>query len=87
MLLLINDRNKDSKRPVNAECTLIVQPDGVRLIIRDSDVIFDITDTGAKADSFRQFVVSNLMVSHESKLYMVTTGYNRNEFFFSRENN
>ena len=86
VLLLINERNKDSKKPVNAECTLIVQPDGVRLIIRDSGVIFDITDEKAKADSYRQYVVSNLMVNHEAKLYMVTTGYNRNEFFFSREN-
>ena len=87
VLLLINERNKDSKKPVNAECTLMVQPDGVRLIIRDSGVIFDITNEKAKADSYRQYVVSNLMVNHEAKLYMVTTGYNRNEFFFSRENN
>jgi hypothetical protein len=85
--LLINERNKDSKKPVNAECTLMIQPDGVRLIVRDSGVIFDITDEKAKADSYRQYVVSNLMVNHEAKLYMVTTGYNRNEFFFSRENN
>ena len=54
VLLLINERNKDSKKPVNAECTLMVQPDGVRLIIRDSGVIFDITNEKAKADSYRQ---------------------------------
>ena len=84
-LMLIMDRNKASKKAIKAECTVITQSDGVSLILRDSGEIFDITDTDSDVDSFRQYIVSNLMVSHEVKLYMTTTGYNRNEFFFSSE--
>ena len=83
MLMMICEKNSGSKTPLNAECTIIREADGVRIIIRDSGVIFDITDTDGSIDSFRQYIVSNLMLNQDRKLYMTTTGYNRNEFFFS----
>ena len=83
MLMLILEKNAGRKKPLYAESTLIIEPDGVRLILRDSGVIFDITDSDVKVNSFRQFIVSSLMISLEHKAYMTTTGYNRNELFFS----
>ena len=80
MLMLILEKNPDTK--VSAECTIIVEPTGIRLILRDSGKIFDITDEDSLVDSFRQYVISNLMVAHDSKAYLTTTGYNRNELFF-----
>ncbi|MDO5134024.1 MAG: hypothetical protein Q4D81_13755, partial [Eubacteriales bacterium] len=71
-------------RRLRAECTLIVDPSGVRVILRDSGVIFDITDDDAIASSFRQYVVANMMAAQENKAYLVTTGYNRTELFFSQ---
>lgn len=82
VLLLVKDQNKTSKKPICAECTLIIQKNGVKLIIRDSGVIFDITDTDGDVDSFRKYIVSNLMINMNNSLYMITTGYNRSEFFF-----
>ena len=83
MLMLILEKNAGRKKPLYAECTLIIEPDGVRLILRDSGVIFNITDSDAKVNSFRQFIVSSLMIALEHKAYMTTTGYNRIELFFS----
>ena len=84
VLMLILDKNRKAKKPVRAECTLIAGQEGLSLIIRDSGEIFDFTDTDRYVDSFRQYIVSTLMISQDVKLYMTTTGYNRNEFFFSR---
>lgn len=83
MLMLILEKNAGRKKPLYAECTLIIEPDGVRLILRDSGVIFNITDSDAKVQSFRQFIVSSLMISLEHRAYLTTTGYNRTELFFS----
>ena len=84
--MLVMNRNKASKKVVDAECTIITQSDGIRLVFRNTGEIFDITDVDSKVDSFRQYFVSNLMFNQEEKLYMTTTGYNRNEFFFSPAN-
>ena len=81
MLMLILEKNPDRKK-LEAECTIIIEPDGVRLILRDSGVIFDITDEDALADSFRRYVAANLMANLKTKAYITTIGYNRNELFF-----
>lgn len=80
MLMLI--REKNGEKIVFAECTILVEPEGVRMILRDSGRLFDITEADARADSFRQYVVAALMLAHEYKAYLITTGYNRNELFF-----
>lgn len=85
VLMLIIDKNEGAKKPVHAECTIITEPKGVKLIIRDSGRLFDITDADIPVDSFRQYVVSSLMLNQNEKMYMITTGYNRNEFFFSNQ--
>lgn len=67
-----------------ADFAVIAEDDGVRVILRDSGAIFDITDADAKVESFRRYVVSNLMLRQDRKLYLTTTGYNRNELFFKK---
>ena len=86
VLMLILDKNEETKKTIRAECTLLSRPDGIMLILRDSGVIFDFTETDVHVDSFRQYIVSTLMMKQELKLYLTTTGYNRNEFFFKRTN-
>ena len=83
LLLLIREKNKGSKKELLAECTLILDPDRVRLILRDSGMIFDITDEDARPDSLRQYLVANMIGSLDVKTYIVTTGYNRNELVFT----
>ena len=88
MLLLIMEKNAGSKASkVSAECTIIFEPSGTRLILRDSGILFDITDEDSPVSSFRQYLVSRLMVTHDQKAYMTTTGYNRNELFFEKAAN
>ena len=78
------DKTKHGKK-IHAECTLMIEPNTVRIILRDSGIIFDITDADARVSSFRQFFVASVMERHRSKAYLTTTGYNRNEFAFPRE--
>jgi len=85
ILMLIKEKNSGAKKEVSAECTLILNNSNVRVIFRDSGVVFDVSDSDALPDSFRQFIVANMMESHRNKIYMVTTGYNRIELDF-REN-
>ncbi len=82
ILMLIKEKNSNFKREISAECTLILTDTGVQLIFRDSGIIFDISDSNALPDSFRQFIVANMMEAHQNKIYLVTTGYNRIELDF-----
>lgn len=82
MLMLILQKNKEADKTVNVECTLMLLDDSVRMIIRDSGIIFNLTDSDTLPDSFRQYIVSNMINALDNKAHIRTTGYNRNEFFF-----
>ena len=83
LLLLIISRNEHSgKKKLYAELTIMLENEGVRMILRDSGIIFDLTDEDVKLGDFRQYVVANIMNSLSFKANILTTGYNRNEFFF-----
>ena len=56
----------------------------VRMILRDSGILFDVTDADSLPDSLRQYVVARMMVAHDKKAYLTTTGYNRIELFFTK---
>lgn len=83
LLLLIMQKNEGSRKKVIAECTLILEEAGVRLILRDTGKIFDITDHDARPDSIQQYLVANMMNALETKTYLITTGYNRTELIFT----
>ena len=80
--MLIKEKNADAKKPILAECTLITEDDGVRLILRDSGVIFDLSDTDATVNSFLQYSVANMINAIDSTVYITAAGYNRNELYF-----
>ena len=82
MVNLIGEKNGPGANQLTGECTLIMEEEGVRLILRDTGKIFDITDENAVIDSFRQYFVSSLIKVIDYKIYVATTGYNRNEFYF-----
>ena len=84
MLMLILEKNKAGG--VLVECTLILEEEDVRMILRDTGLIFDLTDDDALPDSFRQYVVANMTSVLDNKVHLVTTGYNRHEFVFPVDN-
>ena len=61
-----------------AEYSLLYDKDSVRLIIRDSGRIFDITDPDLQVKGLSSFVISGLLNAQKEKDYIPTTGYNRN---------
>lgn len=77
--MAVKDRNRGKK--VLGEVTLDLN-DGVKLILRDDGVIFDITDADAEISSLRTFLVASIMESQSGRLNLVTTGFNRNVFQF-----
>ncbi|MBQ7561158.1 MAG: hypothetical protein IJS99_04920 [Synergistaceae bacterium] len=81
ILLLIREKNQN--KILNVECNIILDSSGAGLIIRDKGIIFDITDSDSRIDSFRQYIVSNIITVCENKAHILTTGYNRNEFYFA----
>ena len=56
----------------------------VRMILRDSGILFDVTDADSLPVSLRQYVVARMMVVHDKKAYLTTTGYNRIELFSAK---
>ncbi len=82
--LTVLDVNKQSKKPVLVELSLLFEDDHVLIIERDSGKLFDLTDPDAEIKGLSGFVLSSLMEAHDEKAYLVTTGYNRNMIRFSR---
>lgn len=83
----IREKNKDNK--ILVEYSLIFdKPDtedgeeAVRLVIRDSGVIFDITDPELEISGLSSFVINGLLSAQKEKDYVPTTGYNRNVIRF-----
>ena len=70
------EQNGDKK--ICVEYSLLYDKDSVRLIIRDSGRIFDVTDPDLQIKGLSTFVVSGLLNAQKEKDYIPTTGYNRN---------
>ena len=68
-----------------AECTLITEENGVRLIMRDNGEITDFHEEDMNKYSFVQYIVSRVNSVSEYSKYVTTMGYNRNECFFADE--
>ena len=79
VLMAVKDRAQGKR--VLAEVT-VDRADGVKLTLRDDGEIFDITDADQSISSLRGYLVASMMIHHEGKLNLVTTGYNRNVFKF-----
>ena len=83
ILLTVLEKNRKRKRRLQAEITLLFDRDSVQLIERDNGEIFDDTDQDMKVDGFSSYVLSRLMVVHQEKMYLTTTGYNRTMLQFN----
>lgn len=84
LLMLIREKNADPDEKLSVECTIMLEDDGARLILRDSGIVFDITDEDAKIDSFRQYLVGQILTIPNVRRYITSAGYNRSEFFFAK---
>ena len=82
--LTILEKNKHAKKPVLVEISLFFEKDSVLIIERDSGELFDLTDPDLHIDGLSGFVLSGLMEAQKEKVYLVTTGYNRNMIRFSK---
>ena len=85
ILNLIADKNGDVKHRLLAECVLILEKDGVRVILRDNGEMMESTDEDALIDSLLQYVVANVISLADYKNYIPTTGYNRNVLYFKED--
>ena len=82
--LTIYERNKESKKDVLIEVSMMLESDSVFVIERDSGELFDITDPGFDHKGINGVVLKGVMDSQKEKAYLVTTGYNRNMIRFSK---
>ena len=83
--LTILERNKNAKKPILIELSLIYEAGTVLIIERDSGMLFDITASDVQVGELSSFILSGLMEAHKEKAYLVTTGYNRNMIRFSQK--
>lgn len=70
------EQNGDKK--IWVEYSLLYDKESVRLIIRDTGKIFDVTDPDLQVKGLSSFVISGLLNAQKEKDYIPTTGYNRN---------
>ena len=83
LFMLIYEKNGANKS-VCAECTVIILNSGVRLIIKDDGVLFDLSSEDVLTSSITEFMVSGYMEQLKNdKLYLKTMSYNRNTFKFN----
>ena len=79
--MAVADASRRARHPL-VEVSLIVDEKSATLILRDTGVTRDVTDTEAQVKSLRDFVIAGLMSSYESCRYLNTIGCNRSVFSF-----
>ena len=82
--LTILDRNKKAKKPLLVELSLFFEKESVLIIIRDSGILFNLTESDVQVGELSSFILSGLMEAHREKAYLITTGYNRNMIRFAQ---
>lgn len=78
------DNNGKKARKIVAEGSFHVEPESVRVVIRDTGRICDITDDDARVSGLRSFVIAGMMRQYSDRRYLNTIGCNRAAFTFSR---
>ena len=77
LYMLIYEKN--GKKPVLGECTMIID-NGVSLITKDDGVLFNLAEEDAAAGTIGEYLISNYMRTLPVKQHLVTMSYNRNVF-------
>ena len=80
--MLTLDKNKGGK--VSMECSVMIGDD-IQIILRDDGVIYDMTDPDNPVESFRGYMVAQMMLRMAQKRNPKTMGYNRNAFTFEKQ--
>ena len=79
--MAVAEASRQKRHPL-VEVSLVVDEKAATLILRDTGVTRDVTDTEAQVKSLRDFVIAGLMSSYESCRYLSTIGCNRSVFSF-----
>ena len=77
--MLISERNKESRKQNRAAVTVILEDRLARLIFRYEGKAIDFSVRDERIDSLRQYFVETVSAVADGRIYMLTTGYNRNE--------
>lgn len=80
--MLIKEINPPGKK-IDAECCVIMEENGIRIVFRDSGIVFDVAQDGGTG-SLRDYVFSQVVTMPEYNVYLMTTGYNRIELQLAR---
>ena len=85
MMLIVEEtmmltRERNGKRRVIAEASVTAQDDAVRLIMRDTGDIMDVTSGDAQSDSFRAMFLASMMREQDERAYLITLSCNRSEY-------
>ena len=81
MLMLISERNRISRKQNRAAVTVILEDRLARLIFRYEGKAVDFSARDERIDSLRQYFVETVSAVADGRIYMLTTGYNRNELY------
>lgn len=77
-MMLVHERN--GARRVVAEASATVRDGAVRLVMRDTGEIMDVTSGDAQSDSFRAMFLASMMREQENRSYLMTLSCNRSEY-------
>ncbi len=79
LFMLLREKNEGTT--IQGECALVLKGDTVRMITRDTGVIFDLSDADQEISSLRSYVLSSVAEKVTSrKRHLVTMSFNRNVF-------
>ncbi len=72
---------KNTRKNILCECVIVIGQEKIRMIVRDSGDVIDITDPNLEVTSLRSYVVANIaeQVTYK-KRHLVAMSFNRNVF-------
>ena len=85
MYTIISQKNEG--KPVLAECTIILNPDGVRIISKDDGVYFDLSDDDVISTSLAGYTLSAFLDQKDyDNRHLTTISFNRSSLFVKYPN-
>ncbi len=78
--MIVFEKNKNKK--VIIQFTVQIHNNEITVYERDNGIHFELSDTNAKLNDFRQYVYNNILDKYFNKQYFLTINYNRNIFSF-----
>lgn len=76
MYLIIRKMNND--KPVLAECTIFLKPDGVQIISKNEGVSFDMADDDISTVSLSAYIVASYLEKRDfGNRHLTTMSFNR----------